>query len=201
MPAMNRIPAIAVALLVSAGCSGERIVNTGEPPVQAETSTRVSPPAAPADNAHLVNAFDYAAHVDDRAVYYFTTPSGKWRCAIVTRDKAGCQAASSWQSGLNIPGEPTAVPDPSGEDTTPNAIVIDREGDPQFVALQAPEFWLDTGSATVLQFNRILAAAGFQCNVQEIGVSCMSEVSGKGFTFSAEEGMSPQYTSVPVDAP
>ncbi len=201
MPAMTRIPAIAVAVLVAAGCSGERIVNTEEPPVQTGTPTAAPPPSAPADNAHLVNAFDYVAHVDDRAVYYFTTPSGKWRCAIVPRDKAGCQAASSWQSGLNLPDEPTTVPDPSGEDTTPNAIVIDHEGDPRFVAMDTPEFWLDTGSATVLQFNRILAAAGFQCNVQEIGVSCMSEVSGKGFTFSAESGMSPQYTSVPVDAP
>ena len=56
------------------------------------------------------------------------------------------------------------------------------------------------GPAKVLQFNRILAAAGFRCNVQESGVSCLSELSGKGFTFSAD-GYTPQYTDVPADAP
>ena len=190
MHAMTRIPAVAVAVLVAAGCSAERIVNTGEPPVQSGAPTAAPPPSAPADNAHLVNAFDYVAHVDDRAVYYFTTPSGKWRCAILTRTKAGCQASSSWQSGLGVEGEPEST----------NAIVVDEQGDPQFVTLDQPEFSLVSGSAKALQFNRILAAAGFRCNVQESGVSCLSETSGKGFTFSAD-GFLPQYTDVPVDAP
>ena len=47
---------------------------------------------------------------------------------------------------------------------------------------------------------KILAAAGFRCNVQESGVSCQSETSGKGFTFSAK-GYTPQYTDVPANAP
>ena len=43
--------------------------------------------------------------------------------------------------------------------------------------------------------------ARFRCNVQEAtGVSCVSEDSGSGFTFSAE-GFLPTYTEVPVDAP
>jgi hypothetical protein len=47
----------------------------------------------------------------------------------------------------------------------------------------------------------ILAAAGFRCNVQEAtGVSCLSEFSDKGFTFSAD-GFAPQYTDFPMDAP
>ena len=55
--------------------------------------------------------------------------------------------------------------------------------------------------AKVLPFNRILAAAGFRCNVQEVtGVSCLSEFSDKGFTFSPD-GFTPQYTDVPADAP
>ena len=68
-----------------------------------------------ASNAHLVNAFDYVGHVGDNQGYDFTTPSGKWRCAILTRFKAGCQASSSWQSGLGIPGEPESVPDAVGK--------------------------------------------------------------------------------------
>jgi hypothetical protein len=178
---------VAVAFL-AAGCSGERVVTTGEPPVHTETATSV--PAPPPSNAHLVDAFDYVAHVNGTTGYYFKTPSGKWRCAILPRVKAGCQSASSWQSGLGIPDEPDDV----------NAIVVERESEPRFVALEQPEFWLDPGPANTLQFNRILAAAGFRCNVQESGVSCLSELSGKGFTFSAE-GYTPQYTDVPANAP
>ncbi len=52
-----------------------------------------------------------------------------------------------------------------------------------------------------MPFNKILAAAGFRCNVQETaGVSCLSEFSGKGFTFSAD-GVAPQYTDVPAEVP
>jgi hypothetical protein len=117
------------AALITSGCTGDRVVNTGEPPVRTETATSTPAPSTPASNAHLVNAFHYVAHVDGQARYYFVTPSGKWRCAIVPQDKAGCQAASSWQSGLNLPGEPATVANAAGEPTTPNAIVLGREGD------------------------------------------------------------------------
>jgi hypothetical protein len=193
------LPAVAAAMLAIAGCSGERIVNTSESPAQIASGPSTAAPTA-SSNVHLVNAFDYVAHVGDVTGYYFTTPSGKWRCAILTRTNAGCQASSSWQSGLGIAGEPDSVPDPTGQATTPNAIVVDRDGDPLFVALRQPEFWLVPGPANALQFNKILAAAGFRCNVQESGVSCQSETSGKGFTFSAK-GYAPQYTDVPANAP
>jgi hypothetical protein len=177
---------VVVAVLL-AGCASTTVVNTGSPaaPTAAVAPT---PPPTPASNANLVNAFDYVGHDDDVTGYYFTTPSGRWRCAILTRTKAGCQAASGWQSGVGVQGEP--------DDT--NAIVVDDEGDPRFVTLDEPEFWLQPGPAKALQFNKILAAAGFRCNVQESsGVSCMSESSGKGFTFSAD-GFTPQYTDVPA---
>ena len=171
------------------GCSSGTVVNTSEAPAQ----PAAAPPVAstpPPSNVHLVNAFDYFAEVGDTTGYYFTTPSGKWRCAILTRTKAGCQASSSWQSGLGVEGEPDST----------NAIVVDEQGDPQFVALDQPEFSLESVKPKVLQFNRILAAAGFRCNVQESGVSCLSEASGKGFTFSTD-GFTPQYTDVPATAP
>jgi hypothetical protein len=194
------LSAVTVAMLATAGCSGEHIVNTSEPRAQTAAAGPTAAPPTPSSNVHLVNAFDYVARIGDITGYYFTTPSGKWRCAILTRTKAGCQASSGWQSGLGIPGEPDSVPDTAGQATTPNAIVVDDEGDPQFVALGQPEFWLVPGPANALKFNRILAAAGFRCNVQESGVSCQSETSGKGFTFSAA-GYTPQYTDVPANAP
>lgn len=197
-----RLASLAAALaVVGAGCSGERIIDTGEPPVTTQASTSKPPPPAPSSR-HLVNAFDYAAHPQGAAVYYFTTPSGRWACAIVPRVKAGCQSATGWAAGMGISGAPDSVPDASGQDATPNAVVIERAGDARFVALDEPEFSLaaaDSDTAKVLDFNRILVAAGFRCNVQESGVSCMSEASGNGFTFSAQE-FAPHYTEVPAEA-
>jgi hypothetical protein len=187
----NLVALSTVAVLGVAGCSDVTVVNTSESPSPTATAAPNASPSPPPSNAHLVNAFDYVGHVGEITGYYFTTPSGKWRCAILAHTKAGCQASSSWQSELGVQDEPDST----------NAIAVDRDGDPQFVALDGPEFWLDPGPAKVLQFNRILAAAGFRCNVQEeSGVSCQSETSGKGFTFSAE-GYTPQYTDVPANAP
>jgi hypothetical protein len=186
--ATSAMAAVAVFATGATGCSAPTVVNTGEPPVH--TQVPLPAPAPSPSNAHLVDAFDYVAHVNGAAGYYFSTPSGKWRCAILPRVKAGCQSASSWPSGLGITDEPDNV----------NAIVVERDSEPRFVALELPEFLLDPGPANTLQFNKILAAAGFRCNVQESGVSCLSEKSGKGFTFSAE-GYTPQYTDVPATAP
>jgi hypothetical protein len=79
-------------------------------------------------------------------------------------------------------------------------VIVGPQGDPQFAALDATEF-SPAGPATVLPFNRTLVVARFRCNVQEAtGVSCLSEESGAGFTFSAD-GFIPQYSEVPLDAP
>ena len=192
--------ALATVAMLAAGCSTAAITNTGESPTAAPVSTSAVS-AAPPSNAHLANAFDYVAHPPRGTSYYFTSPSGTWECAIIPREKAGCQSATRWPSAMGITGEPDSVTDSDGETTPPNAVVVAREGAAQFVALEQPEFALDPGPAKVLPFNRILAAAGFRCNVQEAtGVSCVSEFSGEGFTFSPD-GLVPQYTDVPAEAP
>jgi hypothetical protein len=196
----RNLGALLVVATLAAGCSDGTVINTGEPPARTAAPAPTAAPSTPLSNAHLVNAFDYVGHIGDTTGYYFATPSGKWRCAILAHTKAGCQASSSWQSGLGVEGAPESVPDAAGQEATPNAIVVDEEGEPQFVALEQPEFLLGPGPAKALPFNRILAAAGFRCNVQESGVSCQSETSGKGFTFSAD-GFAPQYTDVPAGAP
>lgn len=189
MRAKTATSAMVAAAVLATGCSTGTVVTTGERPVHTQAPQPVPAPSPPPSNAHLVDAFDYVAHVNGAARYYFATPSAKWSCAILPRVKAGCQSANSWRFGLGITDEPDHV----------NAIVVERESEPRFVALEQPEFFLDPGPANTLQFNRILAAAGFRCNVQEAGVSCMSEKSGKGFTFSAE-GYTPHYTDVPATA-
>ncbi len=186
--------AAAVALTV-AGCTTETVVNTGQwETTPTETSTAPSLP--PTNPALLANAFDFVEHPNGQAAYYFSTPSGRWQCAILPRDKAGCQAT---RGALSIAGAPDTVPNAGGEETPPDAIIIEPEGDAHFAAVDAPEF-TPPEPANVLPFNRTLVVARFRCNIQEAsGVSCLSEQSGAGFTFSAD-GYVPQYTEVPLDA-
>ena len=201
MTEMRTLILISAVLLAVTGCSAERVVNTGEWATVAPAPTETAPQLPPTNPAHLANAFDYVAHPNGEAGdagYYFSTPSGRWQCAILPRDKAGCQSTGG---ALGITGAPGTVPDTVGEVTTPNSVVVKPEGDAHFAALDEPGFSLATGDATVLPLNRTLIVARFRCNVQEeTGVSCASEQSGRGFTFSAE-GFLPEYSEVPVDAP
>jgi hypothetical protein len=173
-------------------------VNTGEPYTPLPTSSTAAPAAPPGDLL-VADASDYAGQVDGRTAYYFASPSGRWQCAIIPRERAGCQTAA--QAALGITGAPAAVTDAAGEQVVPNAIVVDRTAEVQFLAVDEPGFSAVPGPAAVLQFNQTLIVAGFRCNIQEqTGVACLSELSGKGFTFSAE-GFTPQYSPVPVGAP
>ena len=194
---MRAINLASAALLVLTGCSSG-VVNTGE---WATFPTSAAPAEAqlpPVDSVHMANAFNFVAHNNDQAAYYFATPSGRWQCAILPRDKAGCQATGG--GALTVAGAPDTVPDADGEEVPPNAVVIEPEGGAHFAALAEPGFE-PPAPANVLPFNRTLIAARFRCNIQEAkGVSCLSEQSGIGFTFSADEFL-PQYTEVPLDTP
>jgi hypothetical protein len=193
MRARTRIPSAAAAALVLAGCGGPAVVNTDDAAPTAKT--QAPPPPPPLNNANLANAFNYGAPVDGFTHYFFTTPSGRWQCGIVPRVSAGCEATGSTR--ISIDGAPDEVPDADGNPATPTAIVVDRDGDPHFAALDTPQFEPPEGKANTLPFNAILAVAGFRCNVQEAtGVSCVSELTRNGFTFSAD-GYNWQYTDVP----
>jgi hypothetical protein len=148
-------------------------------------------------NANLVNAFDfYSESGDQRPGYFFTSPSGSWRCVIIPHEQAGCQSVKA-AARLGIKGVPDTVTAVDGTETAPNTLVLNSTGDPQFVNLDATQFTPVPGPAPTLQFGRILAAAGFRCNVQDLGISCLSETSGQGFTFSGD-GYTPSYTDVPA---
>jgi hypothetical protein len=188
--------AVAAALALT-GCGGPTVVNNDEP--RPETPQAAPPPPPPLNNTNLVNGFYYGAPVNGTTQYFFTTPSGRWQCHIVPRVQAGCQATGG--DDLDIPGAPETVLDATGEEATPNAVVVSRDGDPAFIAVEGTPFAPDPGPANTLGFNQVLAVAGFRCNVQEAtGISCVSERSRRGFTFSAE-GFMPQYVDVPAGAP
>ncbi|MCV7128574.1 hypothetical protein H7I42_15355 [Mycolicibacterium vanbaalenii PYR-1] len=199
MPAIKYVCLMLLAL-GSVSCSGPTVVNTDESTVPPRPSASAAPTTTRPSNAHLANAYHFAAEVDGQTGYYFTSPSGRWECAIVPRVRAGCQDTRNAAS-IGITGAPDEVPGADGEPSAPNAIVVDRDADPQFVALATPAFGLAPDPAPELPFNRILAVAGFRCNVQEsVGISCLSEASGKGFTFSAD-GFAAQYTTCPPTRP
>lgn len=167
-----------------------------------DTDQQTAPPAAPTSttrpsNDKLVNAFDFYTRTDDiHSGYYFTSPSGSWRCVIVPRTWAGCQS-SSGTGRIAVEGAPDTVTDSSGDSVAPNSIVVHTQDDPQFASVPADQFKPPSGTTKTLPFNKILAAAGFRCNVQqEVGISCVSEETQKGFTFSST-GATWQYTDVP----
>ena len=191
----SRAICAAVVALTIGACSPVSVVNTGD---FIQTAAPAPPaPSLPANNVNLLNAFDYFARTGSQAGYYFTTPSGRWRCAILARLKAGCQTASG--SDIGIAGEPKTVTDAHGQSTAPNTIVVDYNGaGGRFAALDRAEFTSPAGPAKPLPFNKVLAAAGFRCNAGESGVSCGSESTGQGFTFSAE-GYTFRYTDVPAN--
>lgn len=190
--------AVTTAALTVTACSAPTVVNDDSPrPEAPAVSTPHTPP--PGNTTNLVNGFYYGAPAGGVTQYFFTTPSGRWQCAVVPRVQAGCQATGG--DALDIAGAPETVLDAAGEETAPNAIVVGRDGEPAFVAVDGTPFAPDPGPANTLEFNQILAVAGFRCNVQEVsGISCLSERSGRGFTFSTE-GFTPQYTDVPPGAP
>lgn len=189
----------ACAVLAVAGCGSPTVVNTGEPWTPIETPA--PPPQLPqySTNSKLADASEYYVAAGAAKSYRFATPSGRWQCEIVPHRSAGCRPATS--SRLSISGAPTAVPGPDGAPTAPNTIIIDADTDVRFIDAgepATPEADADSAPAVAtLPFGEVLVVAGFRCNVQEaIGVSCGSESSGKGFTFSAD-GYTSTYTDVP----
>ncbi|CAN5336189.1 hypothetical protein BH09ACT8_BH09ACT8_31950 [soil metagenome] len=194
----KRYPA-AIAVVIAAhtlvACAGNVITDDdaapGKPPTGEAPSTTPRP-----GNANLVDAFDFYAQSDGRPGYLFTTPSGTWRCAIIPHDQAGCRSAKSAMS-LGVKGAPQTVADSAGAQVPPNAVVVESNGDAYFTKVDAGVFVRDSGPDQTLQFGQILAAAGFRCNVQDLGISCMSETSKTGFTFSGD-GFTPSYTDLPA---
>jgi hypothetical protein len=185
MRSLTRVCLPALALM-SVACSGPTVISTDEGAPEPSAPVAAAPTTTRPSNAHLANAAHFAAKGDGQTAYYFVSPSGRWECSIVPRERAACQNAQS-TTRIGIADAPEEVPGPDGEPTAPNAIIVDRTGDPQFAALPSPGVALAPGPATELPFNRILAVAGFRCNIQEAtGISCLSEFSGKAFTFSAE---------------
>ncbi|WP_143536516.1 DUF6636 domain-containing protein [Rhodococcus sp. 05-2254-6] len=155
-----------------------------------EVSTTDPPPSPPPAAAiSLVDPATFARGEGGLQGFFFTTPSGLWRCAILADSAqggsddqmAGCQPSSSMP--MNVAGAPSVPDHYSRNATAPNAILVNATEDARFASLSQALFWrYDT--TPVLPYGQTLSANGFSCNVKESGVSCRSDDSGKGFTFS-----------------
>lgn len=184
---------LAAAATLATACTSGAIINNDTAASHDAAATTTKPPQF--STANLVDASAYLVKADGNSGYFFSTPSGRWNCAILPHEQAGCQLAAGLNAGTGITGAPDTVPDGAGGSVRPNAITVDDQHDARFVALTTPTFSASTAKA--LPFGKVLAVAGFRCNVQqETGVSCVRELTDKGFTFSGES-FTLQYTDVP----
>ncbi|MHA4851182.1 hypothetical protein L1080_016765 [Rhodococcus sp. MSC1_016] len=114
--------------------------------------------------------------------FYFTTPSTKFHCAILTGGDlptAGCHGQMP-ESAPKVPG--SGAPDIR---VPPNAVEVTGSRSGQFISAGDPRYYPLGGSpATVLPYGRSLRVNDLTCHVEETtGVTCTSDV-GHGFTLS-----------------
>ncbi|SUE17092.1 Uncharacterised protein [Rhodococcus gordoniae] len=173
--------AVAGAALVVVGCSrsieGEAIASetpTGAPRATATSSapsTTTTPAPKPADPD------DYAATSD--GVYYFTSESGRFGCAILvhTSPLAGCQG--------DMPASAPRVPGSGAPDmlVPANALMLAADGPGEWVGIGEISFMEFGGAPKTLPYGRTLTVDPFTCVVDEkTGVTC--ETDEHGFTVS-----------------
>ncbi|MFC9554693.1 hypothetical protein ACFTWF_28065 [Rhodococcus sp. NPDC056960] len=114
--------------------------------------------------------------------YYFTTPSTKFHCGILTGGDlptAGCHGPMP-ASAPKVPGAGA-----SGTAVTPNAIEVTGARPGQFASAGDPRYYpLDGSAAPALPYATALQVNDLTCLVDEkSGVTCHSEA-GHGFTLS-----------------
>ncbi|MFD6056602.1 hypothetical protein C8E05_5819 [Rhodococcus wratislaviensis] len=114
--------------------------------------------------------------------YYFTTPSTKFHCAILTGGDvptAGCHGPMP-ASAPKVPGAGA-----SGTPVTPNAIEVAGSRPGQFASAGDPRYYpLDRSAAPALSYGTALEVNDLTCLVDETsGVTCRSDA-GHGFTLS-----------------
>ncbi|GAA2059929.1 hypothetical protein GCM10009722_19860 [Williamsia deligens] len=193
---------IGALVVACTACSAQsdKIGAPSSSPSVGRTSTvapTVSPSATTTAPTPTVVAGSYLAVSEGASGYYFVSPSGRWRCAILTSAAvAGCQPASNTDPSIGVAGAPTAVPSPVGTTVRPNAIRVERGRDAEFAYRGQADFWrFPLEQTPVLPYGTELAADGFACNTSSSGVSCMDQSTGKGFTFS-DAGFVWKYTPV-----
>lgn len=167
--ACERTPAPAPVSIATATVTETETPTTTQP-TASETVARGAGPAAYANGGN----------------YYFTSPSGKWHCGIITSAKAvGCHGP--------FPSDAPRVPGAGAPDkmVAPNAIGVGNNdkaanffsvGDPAYYPFSADG---SVATARVLPYNEPLTVGDFTCRIKEsTGVTCDNTKTGHGFTVS-----------------
>ncbi|MDJ0395767.1 hypothetical protein QMK17_20810 [Rhodococcus sp. G-MC3] len=213
---MNRVRAFVVLAsalfaLATAGCGGDNdaataplatvdtnppsVVRTSAPTPNPMTTTSTTTTSAPPSTTSAspsstttaaVPTADSARYEGDAGFYYFTTPSGKFECAIFVTESsvAGCHG--------DFPSTAPKVEGSGAPNSTvaPNTIELTAGSKARFLNSGDPRFHRFDGSALALPYGEVLtipgsgSSNGLMCHVEEkTGVTCADQV-GHGFTVS-----------------
>ncbi|WP_430336251.1 hypothetical protein [Rhodococcus sp. ACT016] len=188
---------VACGALILASCASESdSATSGDVPSTTEASELSQQPQeseTPKPAPSLVDPVEFSFNPRGQLTgYFFTTPTGLWRCAILIdsaqqgpdSQMAGCQPKTS--TDLNVAGAPLVPDHAPGNPVPPNAILVNRTDEARFARLSQALFWRTDGVTPVLGYGQTLSTDEFSCNVQEAGVSCRSDGSDHGFTFSTD---------------
>lgn len=170
--------------VVVAGCgstekSSEGSSSSGS--TRTVTQTQVAsttPTRTPATSTSVAVAADPAAY-EVRGGHYFTSPSGKWSCAILTISDpvAGCHGP--------IPKKAPDAPRGDGSPAHPNTVLVAKGSPARFQHRGDPAYTPTDGKAKVLPYRETLTVAGMSCSVSKAsGVTCRDN-QGHSFTISA----------------
>lgn len=173
---------------------------TPEPPQAPKPppAPKPEPQSAPAVDASTFWYSGYSTTTGHNSGYFFESPSGKWRCAILERFYGGAGAGCESTSGRVMPvnGAPLVPAADIPENLVPpSSIILTPNGHPEFVMLGQPYLVRPAAPTPVLSYGQNLTALGFTCNTQESGISCRHDQTGQGFTFSTK-GYKFEYTPV-----
>lgn len=196
-----------IGSLLLMGCStgGVHSSPVSEPSVASELSSApLEPPALPEPEPHSTPTVDastfwysgYSTTTGSNSGYFFESPSGKWRCAILEEFFGGVGVGCESVAGRVMPvkGAPLVPAADIPDDLVPpSSIVIKPNGSPEFIKLGQPYFVRPESPTPKLGYGQNLAALGYTCNTQKIGISCRNDRTGQGFTFSTE-GYKFEYT-------
>lgn len=172
------------AVLLTAGCSAtvEGEATAADTATPSRTPTTEATTSAPATTTTTTTAspVDPDSFAGDTAgVYYFSSASGKFGCAILvhTDPLAGCQG--------DMPPDTPLVPGSGAPDVRvpANAVLLGPDTPGEWVNIGSIEFMDLSGAPRPLPYGQKLVVDPFTCTIDETtGVTC--ETGEHGFTVS-----------------
>ncbi len=183
---LTAIGAIPLTLLALTAC-----VRTPAPAPTAIATATVTKTEAPSTRSAsapsgIPRSIANPAEYENQGNYYFTSPSTKWHCGIITSAKAvGCHGPFP-ANAPRVPG--SGAPDKM---VAPNAVGVGNDNLPaRFFSVGDPAYYPfgkdgSVAKARVLPYGDALTVGDFTCRIAETtGATCDNTRTGHGFTVS-----------------